>query len=199
MAERRVGRVRRAGVVGLVALGALLGVVSRIEETTSGFSVGLSSNASWLGVAFLTGAMQRRAGLARAAAAGCVAMTVANASYYAWIAATEPGVPLASVAGLPAYWFMLGVFGGALFGLTGGAWAVSSGAMRVAWSLPISAVWIADGIGPHASPSDAVAAALGFAFPIASAGNGRERLVAGLLAGALVAVALTGRLEAFLP
>ena len=82
-----------------VVAGAVLGVLSRVEETTDGLSAGVSANATWLGVAFAVGGLGRRASLPRAAGSVALALTAANLAYYSWIGATEPGVELASVAG----------------------------------------------------------------------------------------------------
>ncbi len=101
----------------LLVAGAVLGVASRVEEVVDGFSVGISSDAAWVLVAFAAGALARsaRAG----AAAGVLVLTVANAAYYAWIVATEPGIDPAAVAGSPVRWLALGVGAGLVFGLAG--------------------------------------------------------------------------------
>jgi hypothetical protein len=130
-----------------VVAGAVLGVLSRIEETTDGFSAQISTNTTWLGVAFAVGVAARpRASPARAALAGALALTAANAAYYAWIAATEPGTALAGVAGPPV-----------------------------------------------------VGLALGAALPVLSGARPRERALGAGLAAAVLALALTGRLEALMP
>ena len=184
-----------------VVAGAVLGVLSRVEETTR-FSAGISANATWLGVAFAVGVLQRGAAPAwRAAGAGALALTVANGAYYAWIACWEPGVALAGVAGPPAVWLALGVGGGAVFAAAGRLWAAAHGPSRVLASLPLAGVCIADGIfallgGPL---TDGVALAIGVALPIASGGRAAERMLGVGLSAGVVALALTGRLEALMP
>ncbi len=100
----------------LFLLALALGAASRFEETTSGFSVGLSSNAAWLALAFFA-ARGRRWWVA--AALGAVLETLANAGYYAWVLLLEPGTPLAAAAGSPLRWLLLGASGGAAFGAAG--------------------------------------------------------------------------------
>ena len=178
-----------------------VGLLSRVEETTSGLSLGISSNATWLAVAFAAGALRRRTIVPRAAAAGALALTAANASYYAWIAATEPGTELASVAGSPFVWLVLGAAGGAVFASAGHLWATQRAVVRVLAAVPLAGVCIADGItaltgGPAA---DAVGLAVGAALPIASAASAAQRALGAALAALLIAIALTGRLEALLP
>jgi len=161
-----------------------VGLLSRVEETTSGLSLGISSNATWLAVAFAAGALRRRTIVPRAAAAGALALTAANASYYAWIAATEPGTELASVAGSPFVWLVLGAAGGAVFASAGHLWATQRAVVRVLAAVPLAGVCIADGItaltgGPAA---DAVGLAVGAALPIASAASAVQRTIGAALA-----------------
>ena len=183
-----------------VVAGAVRGVASRLEETT-GFSAGISANATWLGGAFAVGVLQRGAPPWRAVGAGALALTAANVAYYAWIAVFEPGVALAEVAGPPLVWLALGVGGGAVFAAAGWLWAATRGPVRVLASLPLAGVCIAEGItallgGPV---TDGVALVIGAALPVVSGGHAAERwLGAGLSAG-VVAIALTGRLEALMP
>jgi hypothetical protein len=183
-----------------VGAGAVLGVLSRIEETT-GFSAGISANATWLGLAFAVGVLARGVPAWRAACAGALALTAANGAYYAWIAVFEPGVALAGVAGPPVVWLALGVGGGAVLAATGWLWAVSRGPARVLASLPLAGVCIAEGIfallgGPL---SDGVALVIGVALPIASGRCAAERLLGVGLSAGVVAIALTGRLETLMP
>ena len=183
-----------------VVAGAVLGGLSRIEETT-GFSAGISANATWLGVAFAVGGLQHGAPAWRTVGAGALALTAANGAYYAWIAVFEPDVALASVAGPPAVWLALGVGGGAVFAAAGWLWALTRGPARVLASLPLAGVCIAEGIsallgGPV---TDGVALVFGVALPIASGGRAAERLLAAGLSAGVVAIALTGRLEALMP
>lgn len=181
--------------------GALLGVLSRIEETTDGLSLGVSANSTWLAVAFVTGLAQRSSPAARAALAGALALTAANLAYYAWIATFEPGVDLAAVAGSPLRWLALGVSGGAVFAVAGWLWARGTGVRRVLASLPLAGVLVADGIPAllGGAATDAVGLALGAALPVLSGARTRERLLGGLLAAGVIAVALTGRLELLMP
>lgn len=65
----------------VIVLGTLLGVLSRVEETTAGLSVGLSSDATWLAVAFAVGAVRPFVRRVRAARDGALALTAANAAY----------------------------------------------------------------------------------------------------------------------
>jgi len=183
-----------------VVAGAVLGVLSRVEETTP-LSAGISANATWLALAFAIGVLHRGVGPWRAAGAGALALTLANLAYYAWIGCTEPGVALAGVPGSPALWLALGVGGGAIYASAGRVWATSLGMTRVLASLPLAGVCIADGItsfdgGPV---TDGIGLAFGAVLPVASAASARERRVGAALSLAVVGVALTGRLEALLP
>lgn len=180
--------------------GVLLGVCSRIEETTGGLSLGVSANSTWLVLAFAAG-MLHASGPARAGATGALALTAANLAYYAWIALFQPQLELAAVAGSPGRWLVLGASGGAVFALSGWLWARSRGWVRVLASVPVAGVCIADGIqallgGPV---TDGAGLVLGAALPVLSAASAWQRLAAAALAGAVVAVALTGRLEVLLP
>ena len=184
-----------------VVAGALLGVLSRVEETTEGLSFGVSANATWLGVAFAAGVFCRRAPVARAAGTGVLSLTAANLAYYAWIAATQPGLELASVAGSPPTWLALGVGGGAVFGAAGRVWAGADGMVRVLASLPLAGVCVAEGISAlHGGPlADGIGLVIGAALPMASGASARERAAGAALAAAVVTVAVTGRLEALMP
>ena len=184
-----------------VVAGAVLGVLSRIEETTVGLSLGVSANATWLGVAFAVGVLHRRVAPVRAACAGALTLTAANLAYYAWIALTQPGVELASVAGSPVLWLALGVGGGAVFGGAGRLWAAAAGITRVLASRPLAGVCIAEGIfalrgGPL---TDGIGLGLGALLPVASGATAGQRLFGAGLSVSVIAVALTGRLEALLP
>lgn len=211
-----VGRALLAGV--------LLGVLSRIEETSS-VSLGISSDATWVAVAFLAGvwvtagagegaggdegggaarsagARGRGGAVRRAAACGALALTAANVSYYAWIASTQPSLELADVAGSPLRWIVLGVVGGALFAATGRLWIAARGTTRVLASAPLAGVCIADAIpavlgGPL---SAGFGLAVGAALPVASGDSIRTRALGAALAAVIIALALTGSLEALLP
>ena len=72
---------------------------------------------------------------------------------------------------------------------------------RVLASLPLAGVCIAEGItavggGPV---TDGIGLAFGTALPVASAASARERGLGAALSAAVIAVALTGRLEALMP
>lgn len=125
-----------------LAAGLVLGVVSRVEEVTAGFDAGISTNLTWLATAFLVGAVAGE--LARSAVAGAVALTAANAGYYAYVLATEPGRPLASVAGPVERWLALGVSAGIVFGAAGALLRSRSVAPRAAAFLPLLAVVVAE-------------------------------------------------------
>lgn len=180
-----------------VALGAALGVLSRVEEVTAGFSAGISSNSAWALAAFAAGATAPRA-WAGAAAVGAVALSAANAGYYAWIALTEPGTDLASVAGAPARWLVLGLVGGFVLALAGHLWSTRDGRIRVLASLPLAAAFITEGIdGLHGF--DAIGLVAGLAFPIASARSPRQRLAAATAVAATATVAALGVLAPLNP
>lgn len=86
--------------------GIALGVLSRIEEVTDGFFLCISTYTTWCATAYLAGTPLR----------AVLALTTANASYYAYVALTQPGVPLAAVAGPVEKWLVLGVAAGLVFG-----------------------------------------------------------------------------------
>jgi hypothetical protein len=121
--------------VWVVIAGIVLGVLSRVEEATDGFFVGISTHATWVIVPFLAGWAGGRA------RDGVLVLTVANAAYYAWIAATEGG-PLVAVG----HWFAAGVAAGAAFGAVGAAARTRPGV-----ALVVPAVIVADGAGLFAA------------------------------------------------
>ena len=84
-----------------IALGALLGVLSLVEERVDGFAAGISTDTTWCALAFACGSPRR----------GVFALTAANAAYYA--AAWD-----LTYAGR---WLTLGVVTGVVFGVLGGA------------------------------------------------------------------------------
>jgi hypothetical protein len=86
--------------------GVALGVLSRVEEVTDGLFLCISTYTTWCATAYLVGSPGR----------AVLALTTANAGYYAYVAATEPGVPLWMVAGPPVKWYLLGVAAGLGFG-----------------------------------------------------------------------------------
>ncbi|WP_354698119.1 hypothetical protein DSM112329_03784 [Paraconexibacter sp. AEG42_29] len=132
-AEGPLSAMRLAGVV---LGGVVLGVASRLEEVTRGFSAGISSERTWVLAALLAGAVAaggtgglggwgqpawaeafatlsawaRVAG--RGAVGGTLLLVSANASWYGWIALTETSVDLGAVAGPPERWFVLSVLAG---------------------------------------------------------------------------------------
>jgi uncharacterized protein DUF6518 len=125
-----------------LAAGLVLGVLSRVEETVEGLDAGISTNLTWLAVAFASGAAARR----RSAVAGAFALTAANAGYYAYVAITEPGRPLAGVAGPVERWFALGIAGGIVFGAAGALIRDERARVRAAGALPIAALLLAEQI-----------------------------------------------------
>jgi len=184
-------------VSGLVVLaGTLLGVASRVEETTTGLSLGLSSDSAWLAAAYLAGAT----GVAsNGALRGAAALTAANGGYYAWIALTEPATPIA-VAGPPLIWLLFGLTGGALLGVTGALWrGAGPGAVRALWAAPLATVLIVDGASALAggARSDAPGLLAGVALVLWSARRPAPSVLVAL--AAFVAVAATGCLEGLLP
>lgn len=183
-----------------VIAGALIGVLSRIEET-SHWPAAVSTNATWLATAFAAGAAHGRFGARRAALAGAATLTAANLAYYATVALAEPGVDLTQVAGPPARWLALGVAGGAVFAVAGRLWLRRRGVARVAMALPLAGVWIAQCVGAlQGGPlHDGVGLAAGAVLPVASGASARDRLLAAALVAVVIAIALTGRLEPLLP
>ena len=145
LSHRRDTAALRSGLVWIaVGAGAVLGVVSRIEEVEPAFDAGVSTNFTWLGVAFLVGA--RAASLDWSALAGAVALTTANAGYYAHVLATDPGRPLDQVAGPVDRWFALGVTGGFVFGAAGALVCSTRLPVRVAAAVPLAALLVAEWI-----------------------------------------------------
>ena len=116
----------------LVVAGVVLGVLSRIEETEP-FFLGISTHATWVLAPFAAGALSRRV------ASGAALLTIANAAYFAWIAATEDG-PLVAVT----HWFAAGLAAGLVFGAAG-VWARGGG--RIAAPALVAAVLLADAAG----------------------------------------------------
>ena len=157
-------------IAAALAAGAVLGVLSRIEEVTPGLSAGVSSHSAWVAVAFGAGAVAR-GGLRSAAVAAVAAMSAGNAGYYAWIAVTEPDTPLAAAAGEPLGWVAAGILTGVVFGPAGRLWAGAGRAGRALASLPLAAVLVHEGAdavlgGPV---TDAIGLVAGLALPAASA------------------------------
>lgn len=191
----------------LLVLALALGAASRFEEVTPGFSLGLSSNAAWLALAFF--GTRRCSSLLRAARFGALLETGANAGYYAHVLLLEPGTPLASVAGSPARWLLLGLAAGAFFGAAGRLGVeggpTPSGASRagraqdvrtVSAALCLSgAVLVEAADGLRWTDAPAVAFALG--LPLAA--GGRLRVAGGAAAVVIGAVAMTGVLAPLSP
>ena len=128
----------------LVVAGLVLGVLSRVEELNGAPAV-ISTHAGWALAPFVAGALgsSARSGAVR----GVVLLTAANAGYYAWSAAAEPGVALESVAGSVPHWFAAGVGAGAVFGALGGLTRVGGVFARVAVPMTVLAVIAADAAG----------------------------------------------------
>jgi hypothetical protein len=125
-----------------LAAGIALGALSRVEETADGLDLGISTNVTWLALAFACGATaQRWSGVA-----GALALTVANASYYAYVALTEPGRPLDDVAGPVGRWFALGIAGGLVFGPAGALIRHERLAVRALAAAPLAALVVAEHI-----------------------------------------------------
>ncbi|HEX8104860.1 MAG TPA: DUF6518 family protein [Solirubrobacteraceae bacterium] len=176
-----------------VAAGALLGVLSRVEETTAGFSTGISSDSAWVAVAFAAGVATRRALPAVAA------LTAANAAYYGWLAATEPATPLASVAGSPVAWVALGLLAGAVFGTAGAVWAAAREPRRLLAVLPLAAVLVVEGAAAVRAGHGpgGIGLLAGLALPLLSAPALPVRALAATTA--LAAAAATGAAAQFVP
>jgi Family of unknown function (DUF6518) len=182
----------------VLVAGALLGVLSRVEERVSGVSVGLSSDTMWLAAAFLAGASARST--PSGAPRGALILTVANLSYYGLIRATEP-LYLLAVAGHPLRWFCLGVGGGAVAGAAGAAWCHAGPGMRVAAALVPASVAIADGAdGLRGAPAThAVSVVAGVALALASARTPALRTAAAGLSLLLVVTSAHGAFTPLLP
>jgi hypothetical protein len=171
-----------------IVAGLCLGVLSRVEETTSGFSAGISSNGMWAIAAVAAGAAGRRVHPA------IVVLTAANLGFYAWIAATEPATDLAAVAGNPLRWLVLGVAGGAVFGWTGKRLREEEREpVRVLLSLPLAATLLAEATDGLRT-TDAFGLIAGVAVPVLSARTTPGRLLGAAVAGALVAAGTAGLL-----
>jgi hypothetical protein len=123
--------MRRLGIT--TAAGVAIGALSRIEEVADGFDAGISSNSLWVALAFAAGIASRS--VAGGAGAGTLALSAANAGYYAWVALTEPERPLDSVAGPVLPWVLLGVAAGVVFGGAGRLWRAGPAGRRWAASL----------------------------------------------------------------
>lgn len=167
-----------------ILAGLLLGILSRVEETT-GFSAGVSSDSAWCAAAFLAAAPVRGAAL----------LTAANAGYYAWIAGTQPDLPLDAAAGPVETWLVLGVVTGVVFGLLGAAWRCRP---RLLFALPLALVLVVEGGdavrgGP---PTDGIGLLAGLLLAAISA---RSPVAAGGAVIALLAVAATGAGAGYLP
>ena len=129
-----------------IAAGLVLGVLSRVEEVAAGLDLGISSNVTWLAVAFGCGAAA--SSVEWAAPAGALALSAANTGYYAWVAATEPGRALASVAGPVERWYALGVGGGIVLGVAGALLMSRDVRLRAAAAAPLVLVAVAERVEP---------------------------------------------------
>lgn len=114
--------------------GALLGAVSRYEEASPGFGIGVSTSTTWLAAAFVAGL----AGTTRDNSAGYGALTLscANAAYY-----------LRGIYGPVEKWLVLGVAGGAVFGWLGGVCRNSTPPWRQLASLVLLGVAVFEVLG----------------------------------------------------
>ena len=179
-----------------VAAGLALGALSRVEELTNGFSAGISSDSCWVATAFVVGALA--GGAPRAAAAGALALTIANLSYYAWSKLHDPAVAFADVAGPVLPWFAFGLAGGCVFGVAGHVWRTTPSApLRLAAALLLAGVMTTEALEPaDLRPGDLVGALIGVGLVLVSV---RERVVAIGAAAALVVVGLSGALAPLLP
>jgi hypothetical protein len=190
--------------VPVLLAGVLLGVLSRVEERVDGFSLGISSDGTWILVAAAAGTLAvvapRRIAVAAllGALAGAAVLTAANAGYYALILALEPGTPPEAIAGPPGRWFVLGVSGGAVFGALGAVWRHGPPWPRVAAATVIGAVLIADAFA-GGTWANVAGLAAGAALPVASAVDRATRGAALGAVAAICAIAATGSLERFLP
>lgn len=174
-------------LIRLIVVGCGLGVASRVEEMLAGFSAGISSDSAWVACAFAAGG----------AARGALLLTAANAGYYAWIALTQPALPLAAAAGPVHEWLLLGVAGGAVFGLCGRAWR-TGGRARTLAAAPLAAVLAAEGADAlhGGAPTDAIGLLIGLAFFALSA---HDRRVACAGCAALLALAWSDAVTPHLP
>lgn len=172
----------------LLLTGAVLGVLSRIEGVTPGLSAGVSSDSTWVAAAFVAGAVAP--GVGSAAVAATLLVTTANGAYYGWIAATEPHTPLASAAGSPVAWLVLGVASGLVFGPAGRLWRAGPGPVRAVASLPLAAVLVLEGadVLTGAPAAEGIGLLAGILLPPASARTARTRVAA--LAAVVVLVGL---------
>jgi hypothetical protein len=94
----------------LVLAGILLGVLSRLDET-SGLTLLVSEKPTWLLAPFAAGALTRQVD------SGLILLTAANVAYYAWMLVTD-----GALYGPVAYWFLVGWAAGLVCGALG-AWA----------------------------------------------------------------------------
>lgn len=192
----------------LLLAGLALGAASRFEEVVDGLSAGVSSNGTWLAAAFAGGAFVRPAGrggagralagsVGRAVTAGALVLTAANAGYYAYVVALQPGLDVAAVAGPPERWLVLGIAGGAVFGAAGRVWRCAEPVPRVVAALLLGGVLVVDASSGRLT--DAPGLAAGLALPILSARGDALRTVTIVAAAVVVAVASTGALEPLMP
>lgn len=129
----------------LVLAGLLLGILSRVEETTDGLAAVVSTHATWVLVPFAAGALAGRIG--SGARAGVVVLTAANAGYYAWMRTVAP----ADTVGPVAHWILAGIGAGAAAGAVGGAARGTSRLARLAAPAAVGAVVAGDQLGAFAA------------------------------------------------
>lgn len=125
----------------------LLGVISRIDDRSGG-TWSVSADGTWVALGLAAGVASCGPRV-WAAASSVVALTVANASYYTWIAVTEPGVALDAAAGPPLRWFALGIGGGIVTGLIGRQCAHGPRSARAA---ALVAALLCVSVGPTVEP-----------------------------------------------
>ena len=181
----------------VLAGGAALGVLCRIEEVTPGLSLGLSSDSAWVAAAFAAGTRATSAG--RAALLAATAMCCANGGYYAWILLTERGTSLAAAAGDPWRWVAAGVLTGLVFGAAGRLWRNAAPLGRLLTVVPLAMVLVVEGGdalrgGPA---TEGIGFVVGLALPVASAPS--PRWAACVSAAALAALAYSGFGSGLLP
>ena len=174
----------------LLIAGVVLGTASALEESTSGFDIGISTDGLWLAVAFAFGA--GAAGVGTAAPCGAAALTIANLAYYA----AGGGAPD------PLGWFALGLGGGAFFGAAGAVFRRGPAPARLAAIMALSGVLIAEGseiFRDEGELDDGVEFAIGCALPIMFSPPGRYRAVAAVLTAFVAGLGALGALEPLVP
>lgn len=173
-----------------LAAGAILGVLSRVEEVTPGLSAGVSSDSAWVATAFVVGSRAPESRLA--ALLATATMCAANGAYYVWIALAERGTPLAVVAGDPWTWVLAGVLTGLVFGVAGRLWRVSAPRGRLAAVVPLATVFAieaGDALRGGAA-TEAIGLAIACVLPVVSSPTSRWPAVG--VSAALAVLAASG-------